>query len=63
LLVVAVVLVVAILIAVFTKGDAGDGASDAASEEVQSEGLVIEDTATVQVDIPDETTSEAAAEE
>jgi flagellar basal body-associated protein FliL len=53
LIVIIVVLVVAILLVVKPWGDnpIGGGTNAAGTEEIQNDGLVIEDSATVEVDI------------
>jgi flagellar basal body-associated protein FliL len=65
IIVIVVIVVLALAImgvsGVFSGGSADD---DQAATEVQGDGLVLEDTATVEVDIPEEeTTTPAAAEE
>jgi flagellar basal body-associated protein FliL len=67
LIVIIVVLAVAIFIAV-NKQSGGIGGASAGNSEIANDGYVMEDTATVQVDIPDKEkkakkTTEAAANE
>ncbi|MDR3225669.1 MAG: hypothetical protein LBT52_05160 [Clostridiales Family XIII bacterium] len=54
LIVIVVALAVAILLAVYMNGDSPGGASGTQTNEIQNDGLVIEDTATVEVDIDED---------